>query len=220
VALAAKNTRDQKQTKYLHKNQLLKRMKPSLLAAFIILLLLTNGCAFLTKISNDETSAVYPEDKIGYHYLGGGSVEPIATTVTLQASTDFRCTMNWVNQQEALNLVPSTDEGACLVEFSGVTSRYQIRILIQTEFTGKPVYTLSRNGKTIFSGQYPLSNAKGCDCPQGEWPHCPDQIVEIDAGIHTITTGDSLEFYGKEDPACGNRGATAKWREITFTPAW
>ncbi len=183
-------------------------------------MLLFSGCTFLTKMTNDETSAVYPEEKAAYQYLGGGSVEPIATTVTLRASSDFRCTMNWVNNQEALGLVSETDEGACLVEFPGVTSRYQIRILIQTEFTGKPVCTLSRNGKTIFSGEYPLSNQKGCDCPQGQSSPCPDQIVEIDAGIHTIANGDSLEFYGKEDPACANRGATAKWRQIVFTPAW
>jgi hypothetical protein len=143
-----------------------------------------------------------------------------ATAVSLSAFSDFSCTGNWTNRDGALGLEAGSGSGSCENTFSGATASYRITITIQTEFDGKPYYSLSINGREISSGRYPLSNSKACDCPKDNWWNvCPDKNVEIDTGVHTVVKGDIIKFYGEEEWQCDGHGAYAKWHSISLIPS-
>ncbi len=143
-----------------------------------------------------------------------------ATAVSLSAFSDFSCSGNWTNRDGALGLEAGSGNGSCEHIFSGATASYRITITIQTEFDGRPYYSLSINGREISSGQYPLSNSMACDCPKDNWWNvCPDKKVEIDTGVHTVVKGDIIKFYGEEEWQCDGHGAYAKWHSISLVPS-
>jgi hypothetical protein len=143
-----------------------------------------------------------------------------ASAVSLSAFSDFTCSGNWTNRDGALGLEAGSGNGSCETTFSGATASYRITITIQTEFDGKPYYSLSVNGREISSGQYPLSSSMACDCPKDNWWNvCPDKNVEIDTGVHTVVKGDIIKFYGEEEWQCDGHGAYAKWHSISLVPS-
>ncbi|NOY17147.1 MAG: hypothetical protein GXP23_09500 [Gammaproteobacteria bacterium] len=146
---------------------------------------------------------------------GGGAV---ATAVTLGAFKDFSCTSNWTNRDGALGLKAYSGSGTCQAKFPGVSGKYRLTLTVQTEFDGRPPYSVSINGVVVKSGTYPVSSSLGCSCPKDWRSVCPDIDVDFDAGIHQVNTGDVIQFYGKEQFACSGNGAYAKWHRIVFIP--
>jgi hypothetical protein len=203
-------------------------MKISLLFALSLLALLFTGCDLFSSSDDDKASSGGTEivsesppeqqttpDKV----TAEEPAEPLPATVTLSAFSDFSCTDAWTGRDGALGLAANSGSGTCQTAFQGVSSKYRVRITVQTEFDGRPYYVLSVNGSTIDSGRYPLSSELACDCPLDDWRSvCPDKKVEIDAGEHHISKGDIIKFYGQEDWECTDHGAYAKWHEISFEP--
>lgn len=167
-------------------------MKYTLLSALTTILLITTGCDLLEDSSDGSssggtenitaTSTISPEPSTQNSDAAPEVVTAIPEAVTLSAFSDFDCTGNWTNRDGALGLEAGSGSGTCQTEFSGVTGSYRITITIQTEFDGKPYYSLSLNNQEISSGHYSLSSSLACDCPKDNWWNvCPDQNVEIDA---------------------------------------
>lgn len=212
-------------------------MKYTLFCALTTILLITTGCDLLEDSSDGSssggtenitaTSTISPEASTPTSDAAPEPSDAAPKTsdaapeaVTLSAFSDFNCTGNWTNRDGALGLEAGSGSGTCQTEFSGVTGSYRITITIQTEFDGKPYYSLSLNNQEISSGQYPLSSSLACDCPKDNWWNvCPDKNEEIDAGVHTVSTGDIIKFYGEEQWECEGHGAYAKWHKISFVPA-
>jgi hypothetical protein len=144
-----------------------------------------------------------------------------SSQVSLKALQDFTCTSNWTNRDGALGLSAYSGNGNCIAKFPGPDGTYRISIKVQTEYDGRPSYTVSLNGNAICGGRYPLSSSLGCDCPHETWYKvCPDKNVILDCGTQKLKNGDSISFWGEEDFACAdNHGAYAKWHGITFTPS-
>lgn len=189
-------------------------MKFILLCTLTTILLITSGCNLLDDDDDDGSSSGGTEN------ITTANSAATAQAVTLSAFSDFNCTSNWTNRDGALGLETSSGSGTCQSKFPGVSGRYRITITIQTEFDGQPYYSLSINNQEISSGQYPLSSSLGCNCPIDDWRNvCPDKNVEIDAGVHTVSTNDIIKFYGEEQWNCGEHGAYAKWHKISFVPA-
>ena len=199
-------------------------MKYLLLCTLATILLITSGCDLFNDDDDDGSSNGGTE-----HITTASTANPQASAqnsaaapqaVTLSAFSDFNCTSNWTDRDGALGLEAHSGSGTCETAFPGVTGRYRITITIQTEFDGKPYYSLSINNQEISSGQYPLSSSLACDCPKDNWWNvCPDKNVEIDAGVHTVSTNDIIKFYGEEQWQCDGHGAYAKWHKISFVPA-
>jgi len=155
---------------------------------------------------------------------GGGSNDTqqvAASQVRLSAFSNFTCTSNWTNRDGALGLAAGSGNGTCSAGFPGTTGKYRVELVAQTEFDGSPHYRISINGNTAGSGRYPYSKGSLiCSCP--DWPkNCPDVNTNLDAGVHTIKTGDKIEFWGAESYEClpdYHNGAYAKWHELVFTP--
>jgi hypothetical protein len=109
--------------------------------------------------------------------------------------------------------------GTCYGAFPGAGSRYQVTLTIQTEFDGQSPYSVALAGQMIHSSIYPLSSPLGCDCPLENYQSiCPDQIINVELGQHSLKTGDEVLFYGAEDWDCVEHGAYCKWHKITFVP--
>lgn len=138
----------------------------------------------------------------------------------LDAFRDFDCGGNWTNRDGGLGLKAGSGSGTCRARFSGTSGEYRITLMAQTEFDGAPKFSISIDGNKIAAGRYPMSKGKLiCDCPN--WRvNCPDRIVPIDAGVHAVNNGSTIEFFGQEVYPCGSgsHGAYAKWRELVFTP--
>jgi len=150
---------------------------------------------------------------------GGDDTQVAATQVRLSAFSNFTCTSNWTNRDGALGLAAGSGSGTCVAGFPGTTGKYRVELVAQTEYDGSPSYKISVNGNTAGSGRYPYSKGSLiCSCP--DWHiNCPDKNVNLDAGIHTIKTGDKIEFWGAEIYECDkSHGAYAKWHELVFTP--
>ncbi len=140
-----------------------------------------------------------------------------STTVELSAFSDFSCTSNWSTRDGALGLTANTGSGSCQAAFPGTSGTYSITITIQIEFDGNSPYALYINDNGAASGRYPLASGCENDCHPDDWhSQCPDQKKNIDAGTHSISTGDVIKFYGEEDWNCDEHGAYAKWHKITF----
>ena len=140
--------------------------------------------------------------------------------IRLNAFSDFNCTSNWVNRDGGLGLKAGTESGTCSTSFPGASAKYRVTLMAQTEFDGAPYYRINIDRNEIASGRYPVSKGKLiCDCPNWQ-ANCPDRVVPVDAGVHTITYRSVVEFFGQEVNPCGSRsnGAYAKWRELVFTP--
>ena len=140
--------------------------------------------------------------------------------IHLNAFIHFKCSDNWTNRDGGLGLVAGTNSGTCQANFPGRTGKYRVTLMAQLEFDGGPKFRVSLDGDTIVEGVYPLSKGELiCNCPNWR-TNCPDRVVPIDAGVHRISTGSTIEFYGAEVYPCGDsHGAYAKWRELVFSPA-
>ena len=141
------------------------------------------------------------------------------TTVRLDAFRHFNCSSGWTNRDGGLGLRAGSGSGICRAAFPGPSGLYRVVLMAQLEFDGNPNFKISVDGSTIAAGSYPMSKGQLiCNCPN--WRiNCPDRIVPIDAGIHEIGQGASIEFFGQEVYPCGgSHGAYAKWREIVLTP--
>lgn len=151
---------------------------------------------------------------------GGGSSGPAATVVSLGAFQKFSCTSNWTTRDGALGLEAHTGSGTCDATFPGVSGPYRITITVQTEYDGRPFYSMAINGKVVTSGRYPTSSSLGCSCRDlGDFrKFCPDKNMDLDGGIQQIKTGDIIRFYGAEHFGCDGHGAYAKWHKIVLTP--
>jgi len=206
-------------------------MKYLFVCTLMAVLLTINGCDYLEDLSDGSSSGgtepiASTEDENTQDSDTETATSDIeeekiikASTVTLSAFSDFSCSSNWTERDGALGLEANSGSGSCENTFSGVTTAYRITITIQTEFDGKPYYSLSIGGREVDSGHYPLSSSLGCECPKDNWWNvCPDQNVEIDAGVHTVVNGDVITFYGEEDWQCDGHGAYAKWHKITLVP--
>ena len=146
------------------------------------------------------------------------NVEP--TKVRLDAFKHFDCTGNWGNRDGGLGLKAGSGSGSCRAKFPGHSGNYRVTLMAQLEFDGAPKFKITVDGNTIAAGEYPMSKGELiCDCPN--WRvNCPDRVIPIDAGTHTIEKGSTIEFHGEEVYPCGSdsHGAYAKWREMVFTP--
>ncbi len=139
--------------------------------------------------------------------------------IRLSAFTDFNCSKEWTNRDGGWGLRAGAGSGVCRVAFPGASGSYRVTLMAQLEFDGNPKFKIDVDGSTIAEGNYPMSMGKLiCDCPN--WRvNCPDRIVPIDAGVHDIEQGASIEFVAAEVYPCGgNHGAYAKWHELVFTP--
>jgi hypothetical protein len=166
-------------------------------------------------------------DKKGDTSSGGGKATPSATAsttgtatpskVTLDASSDFRCSSNWGGRDGAWGLDAYSGSGSCQASFPGASGTYRISVFIQTERDGSPAYRVSINGRTVASGSYPYSSGKlACEC---SFDDCPDRDDVLDIGSHQLKTGDIVEFWGADDYPCGkDHGAYAKWHRMEFAP--
>ena len=125
---------------------------------------------------------------------------------------DFDCTSNWGERDAALGLKAYQGSGTCTETFPGEEGEYQLVLKALTEYDGNSPYKLLINGTEVASGEYPLSNALGCDCPDDNWRQiCPDLSKDIDMGTHALKPGDTLEFFGDDVYPCGDHGAFTKW---------
>lgn len=151
----------------------------------------------------------------------GSGQQSSASKLFLNAFTDFKCTSGWTNRDGGLGRAPYSGSGSCSAEFAGARSRYDVTLQAQLEFDGSSPYRISLNGNVIKSGRFPYSGGKRqCDCAEPWRKHCPDKVIDIDAGIYEISTGDVIEFWGDDDYPCDEHvhGSYAKWRGMTFTP--
>ncbi|MBT8354800.1 MAG: hypothetical protein KJO60_09770, partial [Desulfofustis sp.] len=88
---------------------------------------------------------------------------------------DFDCTSNWSGRDAALALEAYQGSGTCTETFPGEAGEYQLVLKALTEYDGNSPYKLFINGTEVASGEYPLSNSLGCDCPDDKWRDvCPD----------------------------------------------
>ncbi len=180
----------------------------------ILMLLFFSGCDLLDDDDDDSsdggTEVVTTNDS--------ATATTTSSTVELGAFSDFSCSSGWTNRDGALGLSPHSGSGTCQATFPGASGNYRITITVQTEFDGTSPYALYINDAGAASGRYPL--APGCenDCHPDDWhSQCPDRNQNLDAGSHSISTGDIIKFYGEEDWNCDDHGAYAKWHKITFT---
>lgn len=141
-------------------------------------------------------------------------------TVNLDAFKDFTCSSNWTNRDGGLGLKVGSGKGSCRSTFPGEPGTYQIELAAQTEREGQSPYRISINGTQASAGKFPFSQGKlNCKCHRQPWQiYCPDVVVNLDAGVHQINTGDLIEYYGEEEYLCGKHGAYSKWRGMVFTP--
>ena len=182
----------------------------------ILMLLLFSGCDLLDDDDDDDSSDGGTE--VVATNDSSATATTTSTTVVLDAFSDFSCSSGWTNRDGALGLSPHSGSGTCQATFPGASDNYRVTITVQTEFDGTSPYALYINDAGAASGRYPL--APGCenDCHPDDWrSQCPDRKHNIDAGSHSISTGDIIKFYGEEDWNCDDHGAYAKWHEITFT---
>ncbi|MCI5166758.1 MAG: hypothetical protein D3903_11850 [Candidatus Electrothrix sp. GM3_4] len=188
--------------------------------SLIFMLLLFSGCDLLDDDDEDSsdggTEIVATNEPAAATATSAATATP-STTVELSAFSDFSCTSNWSTRDGAWGLNANTNSGSCQAAFPGVSGTYSITITAQIEFDGNSSYALYINDNGAASGRYPL--APGCenDCHPDDWhSQCPDQKKNLNAGTHSISTGDVIKFYGEEDWNCGEHGAYAKWHKITF----
>ena len=199
--------------------------------AMLMFALLLAGCDQIQRISSgggDEkdssASKKLAETESGGEPEKSEPEEPVSkapnTVVRLDAFTDFDCTANWTNRDGGLGLTVGSGRGTCQTTFTGGSGRYQIELLAQTEREGQSPYRISINGNTVGSGKFPFSQGQViCECyKQPWWEYCPDVVMNLDAGVHQINTGDVVEYYGEEEYLCGKHGAYSKWRGMVFTP--
>ncbi|CAK8720099.1 hypothetical protein KKHLCK_09285 [Candidatus Electrothrix laxa] len=181
----------------------------------IFVLLLFSSCDLLDDDNDDDSSdggteVVATDDS--------SSTTSSSSTVELSAFSDFSCTSNWSDRDGALGLTANSGSGTCQAAFPGESGTYSIIITVQIEFDGNSPYALYINDNGVASGSYPLASGCENDCHPDDWrTQCPDQNENIDAGTHSISTGDIIKFYGEEDWNCDEHGAYAKWHKITFT---
>ncbi|WP_339133985.1 MAG: hypothetical protein WGN25_14190 [Candidatus Electrothrix sp. GW3-4] len=188
----------------------------------ILMLLLFSGCDLLDDDDDDSsdggTEVVAAENSTSTTTTSSSTATSSSSTVELGAFSDFSCSSGWTNRDGALGLSPHSGSGTCQATFPGASGSYRITITVQTEFDGTSPYALYINDNGAASGRYPL--APGCenDCHPDDWrSQCPDRNVNLDAGTHSVSTGDIIKFYGEEDWNCDDHGAYAKWHKITFT---
>ena len=193
----------------------------------ILILFLFSGCDLLDDDDEDSseggTEVVATNEPSAAAATSSPSSVTTATassssTVVLEAFSDFSCSNGWTNRDGALGLSPHSGSGSCQATFPGASGNYRVTITVQTEFDGTSPYALYINDAGAASGRYPL--APGCEnnCHPDNWrSQCPDRNRNLDAGTHSISTGDIIKFYGEEDWNCDDHGAYAKWHKITFT---
>ncbi|MBM9512996.1 hypothetical protein [Desulfogranum marinum] len=164
--------------------------------------------------NDGESSAVAPSST-ATSTTASRSTSP--STVTLNAFSDFSCTSGWTNRDGALGLRAGSGSGTCTAEFPGVSGSYSIQIKVQAERDGSPAYSLSINGNTVQSGNYPYAcGSLMCNTP---YEQCRDSNKMISVGRFQVNNGDTIEFYGQETYPCGSsHGAYAKWHQIILSP--
>ena len=196
-----------------------------LVLPLLLFLLLFSGCDLLDDDDDDssdggtETVSTTGEQATeqAADQAASSAAATTSSTVVLSAFSDFSCTSNWTVRDGAWGLTARTFSGTCQAAFPGESGNYHITITAQIEFDGNSPYALYINDAGAASGSYPL--APGCEgnCHPNDWvTQCPDRKYNIDAGIHHISTGDIIKFYGQEDWNCSDHGAYAKWHKMTF----
>ena len=145
---------------------------------------------------------------------------PTAQAVKLDAFKDFNCSSNWKNRDGGLGLAVGSGSGTCRASFPGEAGAYRIQLLAQTEREGQSPYIISINGKAVASGKFPFSQGKvNCNCEGDPWQlYCPDVVMPLDAGVHQLKPGDTIQYYGEEEYLCGKHGAYSKWKGMEFHP--
>ncbi|MDA9981604.1 hypothetical protein N9H39_02475 [Gammaproteobacteria bacterium] len=144
---------------------------------------------------------------------GGGGVVS-SDEIFLNAFTDYACSPGWANRNGALGRVAYSGSGTCETPFPGESGIYAVFLQAQTENDGNSPYAVSINGTNVQEGNYPYSTGSlNCNCSGDS---CPDQIVNLGAGIHEISTGDTIGFFGDDVYQCGEHGSYAKWQGMIF----
>ena len=181
-----------------------------------ILYLLLSIIAVMLLVSCDLLDD--DDDDTGTSNTGAGEIaSEQPSEVRLSAFSDFSCTSNWTERDGALGLKAHTGSGTCQASFPGVSSMYKVRINVQAERDGASPYTLSINGKTVASGNYPYATGRlACDCSIEK---CPDRNTFVNIGTLKVNKGDTIKYWGDQVSPCGDdHGAYAKWHKMIFTP--
>jgi hypothetical protein len=175
-----------------------------------------NKSAAVKDSANNEPASTESDDTAAQEEPSQPAAPVSSSEIWMDASSDWNCGGNWTERDGALGLVAYSGNDSCSISFPGESGSYQLVLTAQTEFDGQSPYSVSINGQTVASGDFPWSSSLKCDCPKEDWRSvCPDKNTDIDLGTHNLNPGDVIEFWGADDYPCGSHGSYAKWHGIT-----